>query len=140
MTFNMETETDVRPEVAFDRMADVRNEIHWNSQVTRAELASDEPVRLGSRFTTVNRGYTYQAAIVTYERPSRLAFDVTGQGMDMSASFEFEAAGADRTRVRGRFDMRPKGFMKLMLRLMSPMVRKDFPRQAARFKAFCERG
>ena len=34
----------------FDTLADLRNEPQWNSQVSKAELRSDEPIELGSRF------------------------------------------------------------------------------------------
>ena len=34
------------------------------------------------------------------------------------------------------FDMQPRP-MKLMLPLMAPLVRRDFPKQFASFRAFC---
>jgi hypothetical protein len=34
--------------------------------------------------------------------------------------------------------MQPRGIMKVLLPLMSPMVRRDFPKQLDSFKAFCE--
>lgn len=57
------------PEVAFDLMADVRHEPEWNSQVSRAELTSGEPIAAGSRFVIVNRGEAFDATISTYDRP-----------------------------------------------------------------------
>ena len=79
------------PEAAFDLMADARNEPQWNSQVSRSELLSSEPIAEGSRFETVNRGQTYEATITTFDRPSRLTFEVTGKGMDITATFAFTA-------------------------------------------------
>lgn len=121
----------------FDLMADSRNEPRWNSQVSTTELVSDEPVAQGSEFTTVNRGRTFRAVITDYERPRRLVFDVAGTQMTIRGSLDFAEAG-EGTRMTGAFDFTPLGAMKMMLPLMAPMVRRDFPKQMASFKDFCE--
>ena len=139
MIFAVETAVAASPEAAFDAMADARNETRWNSQVSRAELLSDEPVRAGSRFETVNRGQTYLATITTYDRPARLVFDVTGKALDIGAEFDFAPAG-DRTRVSARLDFRPKGVVRAMFALMTPAVRRDLPTQLDSFRAMCESG
>jgi hypothetical protein len=138
MRFLVDQEVATDPGSAFDAMADVRNEPRWNDQVSRSELVSSGSIAEGSRFKTVNRGYEYDAVITIYERPVRLEFEVTGRQLDMSVSFRFEAAGADRTRMHGEFDMRPKGVMKLLFPLMMPLVRRDVPKQMARFKRLFE--
>jgi hypothetical protein len=138
MMFVVDEEIGVSVERVFDVMADARNEARWNDQVSRSELVSAEPIAQGSRFVTVNRGAEYDAVISTYDRPRRLAFTVRGEAMDIDACFAFEAAGSERTRLHGEFDMRPKGFMRVIFPLMSPLVRKDFPKQMQRFKTLCE--
>jgi hypothetical protein len=60
------------PEGVFDTLADLRNETQWNARVSSAELRSDEPIGLGSRFGIVNGGASYDVTITTYDRPSRL--------------------------------------------------------------------
>lgn len=40
--------------------------------------------------------------------------------------------------MAAQFDLRPKGFMKLMMPLMAGAIRKDFPRQLKLFKEFFE--
>lgn len=135
--FTMESDIATPAEHAFDTMADARNEPRWNSRVSRSELLSEEPVGPGSRFATVNRGREYEATISAYERPSRLGFEVTGSGMDITASFDFRDKG-DGTHMSGSFDMRPKGAMKALLPLMSSLVRRDMATQAERFRALCE--
>jgi hypothetical protein len=121
----------------FDLMADARNEPAWNSQVTRTELISEEPIGPGTEFTTTNRGQEYLAIITTYDRPAKLAFDVVGRAPEISASTDF-ADSADGTRLTGRFNLQPKGLMKLIMPLTARAVRKDFPTQFASFKRFCE--
>ena len=93
----------------------------------------------GSTFTTVNRGQTYTAVITEYERPHRLTFEVTSKAMTITGRMRFTGA-PDTTQVKAEFDMQPKGYMKAVLPLMAPAVRKDFPRQFASFKRFCEDG
>lgn len=51
--------------------------------------------------------------------------------------FRFAPEGAG-TRVDSEFDFRPQGFMRLKFPLLASAIRKDVPKQAANFKAFCE--
>jgi hypothetical protein len=122
----------------FDLMADTRNEPSWNSRVSASELVSGEPVGKGTEFTTVNRGQTYLATLVEYDRPRHLAFDVAGKALTIHGALEFTENG-EATIMTGAFDLAPHGVMKAMLPLMSGAVRRDFPKQMASFKAFCER-
>jgi len=121
----------------FDLMADTRNEPRWNSRVSSAALVSDEPVRQGSEFTTVNRGRTFRAVLTEYDRPRHLGFDVTGDVMTIHGSLDFAEQG-ESTRMTGRFDFTGHGPMKVMLPVMAPLIRRDFPRQMRSFKTFCE--
>jgi uncharacterized protein YndB with AHSA1/START domain len=138
----MQVDVDVtvnRPvEEVFDAMADARNEPSWNSQVSKTELVSGEPIGQGSTFKTVNRGQEYDAVITAYDRPGELAFTVTGKPMTIVAHLSFHDLGNGSTRLAGSFEFEPKGFMKLMLPLLGGAIRKDFPKQFDSFKAFCE--
>lgn len=137
MTFTLEHEVPVPPEVAFDVLADVRNETLWNPHVTRAELVSDEPIGQGTRFLTVNRGYEYTARISIHRRPEHLEFVVTGKTMDIDARFRFAAPRPNTTRIAAAFDMHPKGVLKLLFPLFAPAVRRGFPKQFAEFSRLC---
>ena len=136
---NVDVEIQVaRPRAeVFDLMADARNEEEWNSQVTSSELVTDEPIGAGTRFVTINRGQAYDATITTYDRPNEVGFDVVGKTLEIVGTFRFADAGGG-TVVRATFDMQPKGYMKVMLPLMAPLVRRDFPKQLNTFKEFCE--
>ncbi|HTY72282.1 MAG TPA: SRPBCC family protein [Actinomycetes bacterium] len=121
----------------FDAMADTRNEPSWNSQVSSSTLDTGEPIGQGSRFTTVNRGRSYTAVITTYERPHRLAYEVSNAQLRIVGALDFtESDGA--TLIKGDFDFRPHGLMTVLLPLMGPAIRKDFPKQFASFKDYCE--
>jgi hypothetical protein len=137
MRFDAETEIAGPAEGAFDAMADARNEPRWNGQVSSSELVSDEPVREGSVFKTINRGQEYTATITAYDRPSHVAFDVTGKMMDIAVTFDFHGHG-DHTHAAGSFDMNPKGFAKVLFPLLSMLIRRDLPKQMDSFRSMCE--
>jgi len=122
----------------FDLMADARNEPRWNSQVSATDLVSDEPVGAGSRFTTVNRGQSYDVLITTYTPSDELVFAVDGKPMTITGRLLFTDTPDGGTHLSAEFTMQPKGFLKVLFPLMGPAVRKDFPKQFASFKAFCE--
>lgn len=92
---------------------------------------------MGSQFTTVNRGQQYTATITSYDRADEVTFSVASRAMLIVGQLHFTDTEVG-TALDGQFDMQPKGFMKFLLPLMAPAVRKDFPRQLASFKSFCE--
>jgi len=134
--FEVSQRVAVAPEAAFDAMADARNEVQWNSKVTRSELVSAEPVQQGSRFQTVNRGQAYDATITEYDRPARVTFEVTGKQMDITTTFTFTGE-AEGSVVHGTFDFRPKGALKIAFPVMRPMIRGDLPKQMESFARYC---
>ena len=137
MIVNVEVDIARPRDQVFDLMADARNELTWNSRVSACELVSDEPIRKGSEFTTTNRGMKYVAFVTTYDRPEQVGFNVVGKALEINALMRF-ADSAGGTRMAVQFDLTPKGFMKVMMPLMAGPIRKDFPRQLALFKEFCE--
>lgn len=137
MIVNVDVTIEASVGRVFDLMADSRNEPRWNSQVSSTELVTAGPVAEGSVFTTVNRGRTFEATLSEYQRPRHLGFDVSGKPMTIHGSLEFAEAG-EGTRMTGAFEFTGQGPMKVMLPVMAPAIRRDFPKQFASFKAFCE--
>ena len=137
MIVNVEVDIARPRQQVFDLMADARNELTWNSRVSRAELVSDEPIRKGTEFAVTNRGQKYVAFVMTYDRPDQFGVNVAGKAMEINASMRF-ADSTEGTRMAVQFDLQPKSFMKLMMPLMAGAIRKDFPRQLRSFKEFCE--
>jgi uncharacterized protein YndB with AHSA1/START domain len=124
-------------EEVFDTLADIRNETQWNSRVSSAELGSAEPIKLGSSFSVVNGGTAYDVTITTYERPSRLVFEARGKP-DLTIAYTFTSTG-DGTELESGFDFRPRGILKVLFLLVTPVIRRDVPKQYASLKALCER-
>ncbi len=139
MTITEDLHIDCAPAIAFDLMADVRNETRWNDGVSRAELITDEPVAEGSQFVTDHGGPLGQieSTITVFDRPERLEFSATSNRMDLAISFTFTEAGSG-TLVHGTFDPKPKGVMAVLFPLLRPMIRRDMAKQHQHLKAFCE--
>jgi Polyketide cyclase / dehydrase and lipid transport len=125
------------PEKVFDTLADIRNDMSWNSRISSAGLRSNEPITLGSRFTIVNGGTSYDVTITTYARPSRLVLEASGKP---NLTIAYTLTSIDEgTDLQSNFDFRPKGAQKLLFALLAPVIRREVPKQFASLKAFCER-
>jgi uncharacterized protein YndB with AHSA1/START domain len=125
------------PERVFDTLADLRNETQWNSRVSSAELRSDEPIGLGSRFGIVNGGSPYDATLTTYDRPSRLVVEASGKP-ELTITYTLRPT-SDGTELESELDFRPRGPLKLLFSLLAPVIRRDVPKQYRSLKALCER-
>ena len=137
MAFTEEMRIDCPSTTVFDLMADARNETRWNGSVSRAELVTDEPIGEGSRFVVVNRGREDEVTITVFDRPERLEFAVTSKAMDIDIGYTFAEEDGTTTAV-GNFDARPKGFMKVLLPLLMPVIKRDLAKQHTKFKSLCE--
>src|SRR6185369_4596304 len=124
------------PERVFDTLADMRNELQWNSHVSGAELRSDEPIEQGSRFSIVNGGRPYDVTITTFERPSRLVFEASGKP-DLTVVYRLTPT-AEGTELASDLDFRPTGALKVLFALLAPVIRRNVPKQNASLKALCE--
>src|SRR3954447_19410689 len=117
-------------------MADARNEPQWNSRVSSAELRSTEPISLGSEFTIVNGGASYDVTITTYDRPNRVVFEGVGNP-DVTIAYTFSSSGAG-TEMATAFDFRPSGISTLLFAVLAPVIRRSVRKQFASFKELCE--
>jgi hypothetical protein len=75
--------------------------------------------------------------ITTYDRPSRLVFEATGNP-DLTIAYTFTPV-AEGMEIASDFDFRPKGFLKALFPLLGPVIRPNVPKQYASLKALCER-
>jgi len=124
------------PEHVFDLLADMRNETRWHSRVSSVELRGGEPIGLGTQFAIINGGAAYDVTITRYDRPSSLTFEATGKP-DLTVAYAL-APTADGTELRSDFDFRPKGLMKVLFALLTPVIRRDVPKHYASLKELCE--
>jgi carbon monoxide dehydrogenase subunit G len=108
-------------EEVFDFVADERNEPRYNPQMRRAELISDGPIGVGTRFqaemVSMGRGVEMVIEFTGFERPRRLASSTHMSTMDVQYTLTFEPV-PEGTRMRWSGDLEPRG----MLKLLSPVV------------------
>ncbi len=124
--------------VVFDQIADARNEAKWNNTLTDYTLTSSGPIGKGSTFTYKNRGNEFHSTLSEYNKPSSLTFEVTGAPMDITAHVTLTAQSGDVTVVDAVYDLRPKGFMKVMMIAFGPFLGKSFAKEFENFKKFSE--
>lgn len=122
---------------AFDLMADVRNELDWNSGVSDVELLTAEPIGKGSRFRIVDRRGQQEVEITTYERPATLSLFLSGKSMDVDIDYTLVEQGGI-TVMTGRFNAKVRGLMRVFFPLLVPLIRRDIAKEHKAFIALCE--
>ncbi len=139
LTLVTDAEVAASAPLVFDVMADLRNEVLWNSQVCRAELVSVGSIGEGTRFTSVTRGGQYETIITQYRPSETLALHIKGAALDVVVRFRFEPLGAARTRLRACFSLQLRGLLRLMAPVVQSRLQQDLPKQLRRFGRLCER-
>lgn len=140
MEFSEDLHIECPAAIAFDVIADVRNETQWNAGVKRAELTTAEPIGEGSVFVT-DHGRPLgriESTITVFDRPRHLAFAATSKGIDLAVSYTFAEQGS-QTLAHGTFDPKPKGVMAILFPLLRPMIRRDMAKQHRQLTALCQR-
>jgi uncharacterized protein YndB with AHSA1/START domain len=111
----------------FDFVADERNEPKYNPQMTLAEMVTQGPIGVGSKFHAVMTGARAADMTIEYtefDRPRRLGSTTHMSAMDINGTLLFEAQGQS-TKMKWLWDIEPRGFIKLL----GPIVRRMGERQ-----------
>ena len=111
----------------FDFAADERNEPKYNPQMTLAEMVTQAPIGMGSRFHCVMTGARAADMTIEYtefDRPRRLASTTHISSMDINGTLLFEPQGQS-TKMKWLWNIEPRGSMKLL----GPLVRRMGERQ-----------
>jgi len=111
----------------FDFAADECNEPEYNPDMTLAEMVTQGPIGVGSKFHCVMTGA--RAADMTIEytefnRPRRLTSTAHMSSMDINGTLLFEPQGQS-TKMKWLWNIEPRGFMKVL----GPIVRRMGERQ-----------
>ncbi len=114
-------------EEVFDFVADERNEPRYNPKMRRAELISQGPIGVGTRFRaeTASMGRAVQMVIefTGFERPRRIEETVHMSSMDLQGTMTFDPV-PEGTRMRWAWDLKPRGMLKVMRPLVAQMGRR----------------
>jgi len=112
----------------FDFAADERNEPRYNPQMTRADLVTQGPIGVGTKFrfvmTGVGRGAEMITELTEFDRPRRLGSTTHISTMDINGTLLFEPQGQS-TKMQWLWNIEPRGFYKLL----GPIVRRIGERQ-----------
>ena len=111
----------------FDFAADERNEPVYNPEMTLAEMVTQGPIGVGSKFHCVMTGARAADMTIEYtefDRPRRLASTAHLSSMDITGTLLFEPQGQS-TKMKWLWNIEPRGFMKLL----GPIVRRMGERQ-----------
>lgn len=116
------------PEEVFDFVADERNEPQFNPRMTRAEKTTPGPIGPGTRFSAemVNMGRPVAMTIeyTGYDRPRWLSSSTHTAAMEIWGTLRFDPAPGG-TRMRWRWELRPRGLVKLLGPLVGRMGRRQ---------------
>ena len=136
-TFTHEMQIDAPAAIVFDLLADARNELQWNDSVSRVELLTDEPIGKGSKFLVEDRRGEHDVTIAVFDRPERIEWALVSKQMDVAIKYVLTETAGGTTAV-GTFAARPKGFAKVLLPLLMPLIKRDIAKQHGNFKSLCE--
>jgi hypothetical protein len=126
------------PEVVFDRLADMRNDLHWNPMAVEMGKSTDGEVRSGTRFDgKMKRVGRMHMVITEFDRPRAFKTKGGSRGADVDYTATFEPADGG-TRVRTQLEMEPKGIAKLLSPLMARQVPKQEEEVMQSFKRWVE--
>ena len=109
-------------EDVFDFVADSRNEPQYNPAMTSVELLTAPPIGRGTRFRArMGRAGTQMLVELTeFDRPHRLGSRTTSSVMRTSGALTFAADG-DGTVMSWDWQVRPKGWMRMLGPLFGPL-------------------
>jgi len=111
----------------FDFVADERKEPKYNPQMTLAEMVTQGPIGVGSKFHCVMTGAGATDVAVEFTefvRPCRLGSTSHISNMEINGTLLFEPQGQS-TKLKWLWNIEPRGFLKLL----GPMVRLMGERQ-----------
>jgi hypothetical protein len=114
----------------FDFVADERNEPKYNPQMSLAEMVTEGPIGVGTKFhslmTGVGRAADMTIEFTEFDRPRRLGSTtrMSNSSMDINGSLLFEPQGQS-TKMSWLWNIEPRGFY----RLLGPIVRRMGERQ-----------
>lgn len=114
---------DRPPEVVFDFLADLSNELTFNPAARGIVKVTEGEIGLDTRYTeTVKPLGFFEVRICEYVRPRLLGFEATNRRVDITVRFRFASVNG-ATEMSVELAMTPKGMLRTMTPLLAPMAR-----------------
>jgi Polyketide cyclase / dehydrase and lipid transport len=125
ITTDQELHVAAGPEEAFDKLVDMRNEVHWNPVTEEMSKTTDGPVGSGTRFEgKMKRVGPMHMVVTECERPRAFRTEGGSKSASVSYSASFEPAEGG-TRIRTQMALDPKG----LARIFAPLIARQVPKQ-----------
>jgi uncharacterized protein YndB with AHSA1/START domain len=127
-----QTEIARSPEDVFDYCSDHRHEPEWNPLMRRADMVTDGPVGIGTRYSVqFAKGAPMLMECVRYQRPE--SWSVVGNSKSLAASGEGHAvAQGGGALLLMRMELEPHG---LLRRRMQQMWERDIANVKTKLEA-----
>jgi hypothetical protein len=109
----------------FDVAADSRNEPSYNPAMHDVELLTPLPIGPGTRFRARlgRRDMEMEVELTEFDRPRRLGSRTTSAMMTTTGALTFEEQG-DGTELRWDWEVRPRGWWRVVGPLVGPLGRR----------------
>ena len=137
--------TKAPPEYVFDYVAEPGNMPEWNSNFVVNKGRSEGPITVGTSWIQVSkigsRTVEAQRKVLKYERPQRIAWEMTGLGGRMVLAFELEPQGGG-TKATYTADYTLPGSLigRFIDKWLESRARSDTARNIAKLKAILQKG
>jgi carbon monoxide dehydrogenase subunit G len=130
--------TIARPaEDVFAFVADPRNDPKWHTDVLEARRTDDGPVGAGTTYAVSFKPFMGQSegtmTVREYAPPERVVFDGRAGSMAPTVTLTVEPDGAG-SRFTRRVQIPPRGLLRILAPLMTPMARREADRFLANLK------
>lgn len=102
------------PEVVFDFISDMRNELNWNPDAAFIEKKTEGDIGIGSVFKAKwSLSDTIDVAITKYDRPFDVTFENGGQ-LEVKLILKLTAIDSTATKLESTFIATPHGFIRVI--------------------------
>lgn len=112
------------PEVVFDYISDMRNELKWNPDVMFMQIISKGPVAAGTRFRAKwHMSDTLNVDITRYERPYNVTFQ-NGGPLEVKLGLKLAPKGSG-TEMESHFIVTPHGFLRAIFPILKGKLKSQ---------------
>ncbi len=127
------------PDVVFDYVADMRNELKWNDDVELVEKSSEGPVGLGTTYRAKwEMSDTLGVTVTSYERPRLVTFQ-NGGALEVTVELRLSPNG-EATDLEARFLVTPHGFARAMFPIIGSQLKTAESKNMQELKRALEQG
>ena len=118
-------------QMVFQFVTDIPTRISWQKHLKSAELITEGPVKMGSRFIDRGKFGNVVLEVIEYQENKRFSYrSVSGGGADVILKWSINSVD-NQSEVLVSMDLEPKGFLKVLWPILGksvvvPQIRNDF--------------